>query len=366
MLRLIPFLTLLLLGTSFLANADNSKSACVYTQATLNAYKTPYTDLLNAAQDFGAKLCTFYHDTNAKKLSHDDKVKMGTALLNSRDVFIDIASKTYLQELPVSMFDGLDLLVEQWKTQTTNFAQNPDYLTQIRIRDKTVLDSEGKRKKQFQLHLPPNTKLVFKSELVDMTALESCGSERNEKCMKVIDDVDKSVRLAYVLMRDKELELVRRYYSELNAEFKRFYRDARYQTPLDAFIAANLFQRDHFRSLDLVGPPKMQVFTLRPSLVFEHLHDASKGDRDDVSIALEIIGVNWWELGIGASFTTIYHDRKDTDTFGFGGSIHIKNKFTVGYVFRDDDKGSVFVNLDLLEWVGENKDTYSKYLDYVN
>ncbi|PSW10266.1 hypothetical protein C9J01_18820 [Photobacterium rosenbergii] len=328
---------------------------------TDNEGSNKYADLTEAANTLGLSLVSYNRELNKEDRSEKELNKQAASLVESLNQFLALSDKAYKEGVPYDVFPGFWQMVDDWQTLAKSFARGPDYLAKIQVTP---------------MYYPNDSETVFSFEILSTgevieipvkdSQINKCGPLRNEDCREVLSDITDAVEGAYKPIADVYLGPVVLHYTSLEAEWKQFYREARYQTPLDSWFSANVVQVDYFKGLDLTGPPKIQVFFLRPTLVFEHLYDAEKGDKDDVSIALEVIGFNRWKEGFGASITTVYNDRKDADAIGIGASIHIKNKFTIGYAYRDDDKSSVFVNLDLLEWFGDNKETYSRYLGYLN
>lgn len=149
----------------------------------------------------------------------------------------------------------------------------------------------------------------------------------------------------------------------LQNQWTSFIDDARYQTPLDVWATTKwhdeYFTRDH-----LSGPPPSQLFLLHPTLVYEHLPDAEKGSKEDISLAVEWGGVNWWRKGFGFSLASVYNDRKNESSVGHGAMLHVKNKYSFGFIKRSDGSDSVFINIDLMELFGDKKEKFEKYKKY--
>ena len=183
-------------------------------------------------------------------------------------------------------------------------------------------------------------------------------------CRAASENLESAINPAFILLNTAMAKKNGKLLGELQTDWKLFIKEARYQSPLDVW-ATTAIQSNQFNGADLVGPPELQIFFLRPSIVFEHINELEKGDRDDVSLAVEWAGLNWWKKGFGFSVTSIYNDRKEADTVGHGLTLHIKNKYSFGYVHRNNDKGSFFFNIDLLEFFGENKDVYKQYKKYL-
>jgi len=160
------------------------------------------------------------------------------------------------------------------------------------------------------------------------------------------------------ILKDNGMKL-----ESLQNQWTSFIDDARYQTPLDVWVTTKWYE-EYFKRDQLSGPPPTQLFLLHPTLVYEHLPDAEKGSKDDLSLAVEWGGINWWRKGIGFSVASVYKDRKSEPAVGHGLMIHVKNKYSFGYIERNDGDNSFFINVDLMELFGNKQEKYDKYKKY--
>ncbi|MBT1452056.1 hypothetical protein KJ365_14275 [Glaciecola sp. XM2] len=150
--------------------------------------------------------------------------------------------------------------------------------------------------------------------------------------------------------------------AQMQNDWNMFIEQARYQTPLDVWLTTLIYRND-YQGIDLAGPPSTQYFLLRPSLVFEHIGNAPDGSKDDLSLAVEWVGVNWWRKGIGLSITSTYRDAAQVSSVGTGITVHINNRYSIGVTHRGSNDNAIFLNIDLLELFGEKKAVYQAYKD---
>lgn len=156
----------------------------------------------------------------------------------------------------------------------------------------------------------------------------------------------------------------------LSAEWNRYLEVARSQTLLDALLTTTL-ELDHLSQNRLVGPMQRQWFAIHPSIVIENVSDAADGDQLVEALAIEWIGVNWWNkktspIGypIGISLASIYSDRSTVDDDGHGLMIHIDNSISIGWVNHGGDDG-VFVTVDFLNLFAKKKKRWNEYRDKI-
>ncbi len=126
-------------------------------------------------------------------------------------------------------------------------------------------------------------------------------------------------------------------------------------------------EKDHFKQGHLVGPPKRQWTALRPNLVYEHVDGDLGGDKTKIGVAIEWIGINWWDKGsspikipFGVSVASVYSDRAAVDDVGHGLMFHFNNSYSVGWSRRGGDDG-FYISIDLLKAVVDKKATFEKY-----
>ena len=147
----------------------------------------------------------------------------------------------------------------------------------------------------------------------------------------------------------------------LTSAWEEFLEVSKSQTFLEVFLTTRL-QRSHFRKDHLVGPPPYQIIALHPQVIYENLDKAADGSQMELGLALELIGINFWnwKIPFGASITSVYVDRAGVRNTGIGVMFHIDNKYSIGWADHGGDNG-IFVTMDLLKVFQKNKALYDEY-----
>ncbi len=148
-----------------------------------------------------------------------------------------------------------------------------------------------------------------------------------------------------------------------------YFERGRAQTFAD-IVVTTFFESRHLRQDHLVGPPKRQWFILHPNLVIENVDAAPDGDNLKPALSIEWIGVNWWNkspigIPLGVSATSLYSDRPGVDDVGHGISLHIDNKFVLGWANHGGDNG-FYISMDLLRLVDDKKKKVKRYREKVD
>jgi hypothetical protein len=358
----IVFLSLTLLASAS-AETEEQKPAtidCSYGKDYLEGLKTNLTDLQHQAARVGREICA-----SSLKVLPDEIIQITDQLTN----FAAAAKLEFDRIFPAEMFTDASELSSSWYALVTR--PTNDYRNFALI--------EGVRRLE---GMPPVTNLELKL-YADPAAnkIYKLSDAQKAHCNKVITDSsitlpngEKDCHAALKLWSNAVSPF--QYFSandvlkkngqkitSLQTQWKTFIEDSSYQTPLDVWVTTAWYS-DQYKANHLSGPPSTQLFLLHPTIVYEHLPDADKGSREDVSLAIEWVGINWWQSGFGFSITSVYKDREDQPSTGTGLTLHIKNKYSLGYAYRDDGDDSIFFNLDLLEWFGDKEEKYEKYKAY--
>ena len=182
-------------------------------------------------------------------------------------------------------------------------------------------------------------------------------------CVEVFDAFNKINRKLSVFQRLNAAQEHNAYVSIQEAKWDKFSDNSRFQSFIDTAFTSCVYSKHFSRADDLITPPPLQLFALRPSLVYEHLADAPNGDRDEPALALEWVGFNAWDLKIpfGVSVTSVYSDRAVGKSVGHGLTFHVNNAFSFGFASRGDGDNSIYVNFELMDWFGENLDMLKAY-----
>ncbi|PMJ91535.1 hypothetical protein [Vibrio sp. 10N.261.55.A7] len=333
---------------------------CRYDKGYIDKLKTPLKDLQSLAVEVGQQICV-----SSLKVLPNESIPISKQL-NS---FAAQAKKELDGLFPTIQFDGMSSISEDWYQMVTS--ENNDYRNFSLIEATPITSGVPPRAKEIEFKLYSDSQSLVTIEMGEEQK-KHCNSENSTKnttsagaCLSTFDQWRYAVSPFQALYTDRILKDNGKKISKLQSQWKHFVEESRYQTELDVW-ATTVWYGDQFQQLQLSGPPSSQLFLLHPMLVFEHLPDAEKGERDDVSIAVEWFGVNWWKKGFGVSVTSVYNDRKDQPAVGTGATIHIKNKYSVGYVYRNNGDDSIFFNLDLMEWLGDKENKYKKYKAYFN
>jgi len=364
-------LTLIISAIAFLSftplsnaevETDENKSVtidCNYGEDYLKNLPTNLVELQQKAVKVGQKICL-----SSLMISPSESISVSAELI----YLAKVARKEFDKLFPDAIFQDISKLSESWFHQITN--KKNDYRNFALIEaTKTKIEGMPPRAKEFEFELYSDTNSIKKYTLTE---------KRKDHCRMIIENASipplsggqdcenafglwgKAVSPFQYLYTNRVLEENGKKITKLQGQWKTFIKDSRYQTPLDVW-ATTAWYSDQFKSHHLTGPPPTQLFLFHPVVVYEHLPDADKGSKEDVSIGIEWVGVNWWRSGFGLSVTSVYKDRKNQPSVGTGATFHIKNKYSIGYIYRDDGDNSIFFNIDLLEWFGDKDDKYNKY-----
>jgi hypothetical protein len=149
--------------------------------------------------------------------------------------------------------------------------------------------------------------------------------------------------------------------AELGREWDTFLEVSKSQTFLEVWLTT-WFNRKHFKRNKLVGPPEFQVIALHPQLVYDRMSKAPDGSNQELGLAVEWIGINFWDLKVplGISLASIHVDRPVEKEAGHGAMLHFYNKYGIGWA-RHGDKDSFYITIDLLKMLERKKETYDRY-----
>lgn len=196
----------------------------------------------------------------------------------------------------------------------------------------------------------------------DINEVDQCGVvSSGVSCRGLFEDFASAFnpyRSAYNNVYDNSKAL-----DKLGNEWDRFLEISKSQTALEVFLTTRV-QRSHFKKNHLVGPPSYQVIALHPHLIYSHMDDAPDGIDQEMGLALEWIGVNFWDWKVpfGLSFATTHVDRAGFNDTGKGVMLHIDNHYAIGWADHGDED-TVYVTLDLLKLFEEKQQQYQAYLD---
>lgn len=346
LLNMILLLCILVMAPKTTAETRN----CVYLPTVKTDFTSDLTQLQAVALRLGPVLCN-----NALQVLDSEK----NAVQPLMKEFSSLVREELLNAYPDAEFPGMQNFTITYEQQLLDYLENPSYLAQFMYRQSLAGPAGGTTSATFNL---PVSFTEVKHPLTS-SRLAACNNAAGKTCKASALNLQNAINPAFILTDVVDLINNQKTLGALQKDWKLFIDKARYQTPLDVWFTTVL-NETHFKKPNLVGPADLQYFLFRPNLVYEHVNDLEKGERDDVSLAIESFGINHWRWGVGASITTIYNDRNNTSSIGHGLTFHIKNKYSFGFVRRSDGNNSVFLNVDLLEVFFDNKDVYKKYKEY--
>lgn len=341
-------------SVSYISAQENNAIPCKIDPASVKTnFPTHLSDIQDKAIELAPALCK-----NALLMTEEDSAGFREALLQ----YTRLAKAGVLSTFPEKDFQGITGIADAWEIQVNDFTQSrkPDQLNFILFIEDNRIPPE---QSLFAVRLPPYHKFDMKYELTDALVASCKKTPKATDCKTAGKSVENAITPLYQPLKLAFLDENGEKLKKLQNDWGRFIDESRYQFPWEVW-ATTYLQKDKFNGKDLVGPPSYQAILLHPSIVIEHIDNLKNGNRDDVSLALEWAGVNWWDKGFGVSFTSVYTDRADTNSIGHGLTLHIKNNFSIGYVHRDDGNNSVFFNIDLLDWFGDKQEKYKKYKEY--
>jgi hypothetical protein len=324
---------------------------CVHLSSVKNDFKSDLTELQAIAIRLGPVLCN-----NALQVLDSEKNTVQPLIKE----FSSLVRKELLSAYPEAEFPGMQNFAISYEQQLLDYLENPSYLAEFMYKQELAGPGGGTVDATFNL---PVSFIKVKHPLTPLRLATCSNATAGKTCEKAAENLKNAINPAFILIDVVDLISNQKTLGSMQKDWQLFIDEARYQTPLDVWLTTT-WNKSHFNKPNLVGPADLQYFLFRPSLVYERVNHLERGDRDNVSLAIELLGVNHWKWGIGASITTIYKDRNNTPSIGHGVTLHIKNKYSIGFVHRNDGNNSVFLNVDLLEVFFDNKDVYKKYKEY--
>ncbi len=193
-----------------------------------------------------------------------------------------------------------------------------------------------------------------------------CEQSGGASCQELFESLHTAIeqyKKPFVNLSGEDLS---RLAQELMTEWDRYFEQARAQTLLDAVLTTAMSQ-DHLAQSRLVGPMEKQWFALHPSIVIENVSGAVDGDELAEALAIEWIGVNWWDgdsspIGypFGISLVSVYSDRVEVEEVGHGLMFHFGNSMSIGVTDHDGDTG-VAVTVDVLSLMAKKKQHWESY-----
>ncbi|WP_339890497.1 hypothetical protein [uncultured Alteromonas sp.] len=172
----------------------------------------------------------------------------------------------------------------------------------------------------------------------------------------------------YNPLRAEPIQLALTLLTLKDKEWTDYIKESRAQTPLGIGLTTVLYEAFYGKQEhDFKSPPKVQWFAMRPNLLYESVSTADDGDQVRGTIALEVIGFNYWQdacfgYACGASITVNYADRGGVQDEGYGLMFHFDNTYSIG-VSQFGSESGVFFTIDLLELFKDKKASFDQYKD---
>lgn len=196
---------------------------------------------------------------------------------------------------------------------------------------------------------------------------EACVAQFEKTCDALLQEYDQAFtqyKSAYTkITAGRTLDQI----DDLSEDWRRFLQTARSQTLFDLGFNTRR-ESKHFQQGYLVGPPSRQWFFLHPSIVYEHLPEAPDGFETKPGIALEIVGVNYWQeedsplpIPFGVSLASSFVDRPDTDDVGVSLMLHFDNRYSFGVSQYDSGETGLYFTVDLLNAVNDKSKVFEAY-----
>ncbi|MAA72397.1 MAG: hypothetical protein CL679_11820 [Bermanella sp.] len=345
--------TFLLLGLPFFGAADEKPVPCEYSNLVLARPVDALSDFHEEAKNAGEKVCKNFFGITPDERSN---------IVKSVSDYTTAASTVLFQLYDNELFTGLHERVEVWSDlvnsnymnpvylpflQTAEFDRNNDYIWQVFIK----ASENNFPALEYNLSKDDRYETACKSLLDGVSG-----------CNNVFEQVSIAANPFSALVKEKLLEDNGEKLALLQADWQEFIDDARYQTPLDVW-ATTLAYSERYSGKGLSGPPPIQYFLFRPTAVYERIDSLPDGDQDKASLAVEWVGFNHWKRGVGVSIISTYRDSAFTSDIGTGLMVYVDNTYSFGFTHRGKNDNSFFVNIDVLEWLGDKLEVYEQYKD---
>ncbi len=344
----VPTLLLFLLITSFfrLTHADEQPTSidCSITEPyTGEIFSDLYEETKNTASSFCNELIR----------SRIDRINTDDAYIGS--ILADFAVKSELALDKYELSAAADYRKQFTELRNTfgNFHFSNMKMPEFRVEPSFTMPMTG----YF-------TSLLEERERFAIEENEHCAAvAQGLSCNEIFEEFKSAFnpyRSAYNNVYDNTKLL-----SALSERWNNFLEVSKSQTALEVYLTT-LANQGHFKKNHLVGPPDFQIIALHPQLIFDSMDEAPDGSRQELGLAVEWFGINYWDLKLplGISFTTAYVDRAKVKDVGHGVMLHIDNQYAIGWADHDGEN-SFYITFDLLKALEDKKGKYDKYMKYV-
>lgn len=190
----------------------------------------------------------------------------------------------------------------------------------------------------------------------------------NQDCVFMFNDLSRAINPYQRNLNSYNAYRTKTILQGLSENWDSYFETGRYQNSA-GIVLTTFMEKDHLYGDRLVGPPKRQWLALQPGLIVENVNESPDGENIEYAIAMEWVGVNWWQdsfLGIpfGFSFASVYSDREGVKDVGHGMMFHFDNKYTVGFADHDGDTG-IYLSLDILKLFQDKQKQWQKFRNRV-
>lgn len=174
------------------------------------------------------------------------------------------------------------------------------------------------------------------------------------------------LKTVYNPLSEASLAITSDFLSVKDKEWTTYIEESRSQTFIDIAVTSTLYEWKYGKEEnDFTSPPTVQWFALHPSIIIENVSGAIDGDETKESLALEVIGFNYWEdacfwVACGASVIVNYADRNGVDDTGWGLMFHVDNSYSFGVTKHGGEEG-FFITVDLLKLFQDKKSSFDDY-----
>lgn len=336
---------LVFLVTTTVTYADTPSINC-----SVEAYKgTAFKDLYLSTKSTASQFCQSLIATRINQSSLD-LAAINASTRQVLSAFADTAKRA-LDDKNLSTAADYDAQFKAVKTTFTGFDFTDPRLPEFKVKKKLT----GNKTEGYFVPLKDSPDRFVINEV------DQCPSVTSGMSCKAVfrdfADAFNPYRSAYNTVYDNAKHL-----DTLGRDWDRFLDISKSQTALEVWLTT-LFHRKHFQKNHLVGPPSSQIIALHPHLIYSDMNDAPDGSKQELGLAVEWIGINFWDWKIpfGFSYTTTYVDRAGFDNKGKGIMLHINNHYSIGWS-EHGDEDTVYVTIDLLKLFEEKKQQYQSYL----
>ncbi|MEX0941444.1 MAG: hypothetical protein WD002_02750 [Pseudomonadales bacterium] len=330
--------SLVLVGFSVLAlQASAAEVSCG--EIGKGEFESGFTELRDLAVATNARLCQ-----SMLTIDSDHEQRFRATMLD----FSSSARKILHQSFDTNKFKAVDQQFDYFELSVAGLKGDFNVDALERLNARGILDTE--------LYFDRNDVRSTIGQNLDAACAQVAGSKKTysgcEAAFKDVASGFNAYRDAYNEYRYSKNE---EQLAVLSAQWDKFLTEARGQTLLDVLVTTWM-HRDYYSQTKLIAPAATQYFLLRPQVVYEHAGGAPKGDKDNVALAIEWAGINWWnsKLPFGVSIVSVYVDAANQDSVATGLQFTLDNQYSFG-VTRRGDETAVFLTLDLIKLFQEKR-----------